>query len=92
MGAARPGEGSFDLRRAFRVAGVRTTIASLWKVDVEAARRWMVELYRARLIEGRRTDEAVRAASLAMLAELRREGSSVHPFRWVAFVASGDWR
>jgi CHAT domain-containing protein/tetratricopeptide (TPR) repeat protein len=92
LGTARPGEGSFDLRRAFRAAGVRTTIASLWKVDDEAARRWMVELYRARLIEGKRTDEAVRDASLALLAELRREGASAHPFRWAAFVASGDWR
>ncbi len=85
-------EGVFGLRRAFRTAGVRTVIMSLWAVDDEAAREWMTALYRARLAEGLSTAEAVRRANLDVLAARRRRGDSVHPFYWAAFLASGDWR
>jgi CHAT domain-containing protein len=92
LGEVRAGEGVFGLRRAFQVAGVRTLIMSLWAVEDEATRAWMRELYRARLERGLDTAEAVRAASLAVLAERRAKGLSTHPFHWGAFVAAGDWR
>lgn len=85
-------EGVFGLRRAFRVAGARTVIMSLWAVDDEAAREWMSALYRARLVDGLPTAEAVRRASLDVLAARRQRGDSIHPAYWAAFVASGDWR
>jgi CHAT domain-containing protein/Tfp pilus assembly protein PilF len=84
-------EGVFGLRRAFRVAGARTVIMSLWAVDDEAAREWMSALYRARLVDGLPTAEAVRRASLDVLAARRQRGDSIHPAFWAAFVASGDW-
>jgi CHAT domain-containing protein/tetratricopeptide (TPR) repeat protein len=86
------GEGVLGLRRAFQVAGVRTLVMSLWKVDDEATRTWMRELYRARLDQGLSTSDAVREASLAVLRELRKNGEATHPFLWGAFVAAGDWR
>jgi CHAT domain-containing protein/Tfp pilus assembly protein PilF len=92
VGEASRGEGVFGLRRAFRVAGARTVIMSLWSVDDEAAREWMVALYRARLVDGLSTAEAVRRASLDVLAARRLRGLSVHPASWAAFVATGDWR
>jgi CHAT domain-containing protein/Tfp pilus assembly protein PilF len=87
----RTGEGVFGLRRAFQVAGARTVITSFWSVGDVSTRDWMKALYEARLSRGLGTAEAVREASLAMLAQARRSGSS-HPFTWASFVATGDWR
>jgi CHAT domain-containing protein len=84
-------EGMFGLRRSFLVAGVRTVIASLWKVRDEDTRVWVEGLYRARAA-GRPTPEAVREADLAVIRARRNNGLSTHPFYWGAFVASGDWR
>jgi CHAT domain-containing protein len=92
VGEVRAGEGVLGLRRAFQVAGARTTIMSLWWVDDEATRDWMRALYEAHLMRGRDTAESVREAALDVLRERRSRGESTHPFTWGAFVASGDWR
>jgi CHAT domain-containing protein len=91
LGQIRGGEGVMGLRRAFRVAGARTVIMSLWPVDDEATRTWMRALYEARLQERRSTADAMRAASLATLGDRRAKGLSTHPFYWAGFVAAGDW-
>ena len=80
------------LERAFRVAGARTVVMSLWSVDDEATRQWMRELYRARLERKLDTASCVREASLAVLRDRRARGQDDSPFWWGAFVASGDWR
>lgn len=85
-------EGVFGLRRAFRIAGAETVIMSLWSVEDEAAREWMTALYRAHLVDGLATAEAVRRANLEVLAARRSRGASVHPSSWAPFVASGDGR
>ncbi len=92
LGEIRASEGVFGLRRAFQVAGAGTLIMSLWAVDDPSTRRWMAALYEARFEKGLSTIEAARAASLAALAERRRNGQSTHPFFWAGFVAAGDWR
>jgi CHAT domain-containing protein len=92
LGAIRAGEGVFGLRRAFRIAGARTIIMSLWPVEDRAARDWMRTLYQGRLLERRSTEDAVREASRRVLDQRRRQGASTHPFFWAGFVASGDWR
>jgi CHAT domain-containing protein/tetratricopeptide (TPR) repeat protein len=92
VGAITAGEGVFGLSRAFRTAGAGTTVMSLWPVDDEATRAWMRALYRARFAQGKTTDEAVQAASLAVLRERRARGRSDLPFYWAPFVASGAWR
>ena len=79
------------LRRAFALAGARTLIMSLWPVDDESGREWMAALYKSRL-GGLATAEAVRQASLGMIAARRRAGRSTHPSSWGPFVAAGDWR
>jgi len=91
-GEVKAGEGVFGLQRAFRVAGARTVIMSLWAVGDEPAHDWMMELYRGRLRDGLGTAEAVHRASLNLLQRHRREGRTTHPFLWAGFVASGDWR
>jgi len=92
LGGIVASEGVFGLRRAFQIAGARTTIMSVWPVDDESTRRWMDELYRARLERGASTAEAVRAASLASLQDLRERGKPTYPFLWGSFIAAGDWR
>lgn len=91
-GRIRAGEGVLGLQRAFRVAGARTVVMSLWPVRDEDARRWMRALYEARGSRELGTDRAVREASRSVLRRARTEGRSTHPFHWAAFVASGDWR
>jgi len=91
LGQVLAGEGVVGLRRAFRVAGVGTLIMSLWPVDDGAARIWMHYLYDGRL-HGLSTVDAVRQASLRMIASQRSSGGSTHPYFWGAFVATGDWR
>jgi len=92
VGEIRAGEGVLGLRRAFEVAGARTLIMSLWPVEDRAARRWMRELYGARLENGSDIAHAARAASLAVLERQRASDLGGHPSRWAAFVAAGGWR
>jgi CHAT domain-containing protein len=92
LGALRTGEGTFGLRRAFQIAGVRTVIMSLWSVDDQATRAWMRTLYDARFAQRMTTTDAVRTASLDLLRSRRNKGQSTLPFYWAAFVAIGDWR
>jgi CHAT domain-containing protein len=92
IGEIKVGEGVFGLRRAFRVAGARTTIMSLWDVEDRAARAWMRPLYEGRLRDKLSTAEAVRHASLTVLRDRRAKRLNTHPFYWAGFVAAGDWR
>jgi CHAT domain-containing protein/tetratricopeptide (TPR) repeat protein len=92
LGAVTTGEGVLGLRRAFRIAGARTVIMSLWSVDDQATRQWMHSLYKARLGDHLDTAESVRAASLSILQTRRAARLTTHPFYWGAFVAAGDWQ
>jgi CHAT domain-containing protein/tetratricopeptide (TPR) repeat protein len=92
VGEVRSGEGVFGLRRAFQIAGARTLVMSLWPVDDEVSREWMIRLYRARFVDGQSTVEAVHKANLTLLENRRENSESTHPFFWAGFIASGDWR
>jgi CHAT domain-containing protein len=91
-GVVMSGEGVFGLRRAFRLAGAKKLITSLWAVEDEATRKWMKAFYEALFRKGLQTAASVREASLEILHELRKKRKSTHPFYWAGFVASGDWR
>jgi CHAT domain-containing protein/Tfp pilus assembly protein PilF len=91
LGLLVDGEGVFGLRRAFRLAGARTVIMSLWEVDDGATAEWMEALYRAHLQQRVPVAESIARAQLSVLANRRARGESTHPFYWAAFVASGDW-
>jgi CHAT domain-containing protein len=92
LGEIRSGEGVFGLQRAFRVAGARTVIMSLWPVGDEPTRRFMRELYTDRFTRRLSTIEAVNRTYRTLLSERRARGQSTHPFFWAGFVAAGDWR
>lgn len=72
-------EGVYGLQRAFKLAGAKSVLMSLWSVDDKATAELMTEFYR-RLITGQDTDEALVAAQRT----LREKGYS--PDKWAAFV------
>jgi CHAT domain-containing protein len=92
VGEVTSGEGVLGLRRAFRMAGARTIIMSLWSVPDEEAGSWMSEMYESRLEDGLDTAGAVQRASERALRRRRNTGRSTHPLFWASFVAAGDWR
>jgi tetratricopeptide (TPR) repeat protein len=101
LGKVAGGEGVLGLQRAFQIAGARTTITSLWKVDDTATRRLMERFYENYWRKNTGTLEALRSAQLAMLrgdlprAAERDDGPTdrrAPPYYWAAFVLSGDWR
>lgn len=86
------GEGVFGLRRAFRIAGAKTIIMSLWSVRDDVADVWMKALYDARFGEHLDTLSSIEQANRMVLAQRRAAGVSTHPAFWGAFVGVGDWR
>ena len=92
LGAARSGEGLIGLRRAFHLAGARSTVTALWRVGDEGCADLMIGFYE-RLLAGRGKSAALREARLAILERNRaRQGGLGLPGTWGAFVIDGDWR
>lgn len=91
-GATHAYEGLYGLARAFRLAGARTVLLSLWPVDDDATAQWSEALYLARLRDAADTPTAMQRAQRAVLAARRAAGRSEHPWYWAGFFAVGDWR
>ena len=92
LGRARSGEGLLGLRRAFRTAGAKTVVSSLWSVRDESTADLMRAFYRNLWTRGMGKLEALRSAQLSMLKKNRIERGAPLPSTWGAFVLSGDWR
>jgi len=94
QGEVRTGEGVYGLQRSLTVAGARSTLLSLWKVDDAATAEFMVRFYR-RLKAGEGRSEA-----LARVQEDFRTGKVKspdgsnwkEPYYWAAWQLVGDWR
>ncbi len=88
LGDLQVGEGVYGLKRAISVAGARSSLLSLWKVDDSATAAFMESFYK-RLKEGKGKAEA--------LAKTQKEFRSHpipmwrEPYVWAAFQLSGDW-
>lgn len=67
LGQPRSGEGLVGLQRALQSAGVRTSIASLWKVDDAATQVLMTEFYQNLWQKKMSRLEALRQAQLSLL-------------------------
>jgi len=85
VGQVHNGEGVYGLRRALVLAGVRTQVASLWKVDDVATTEFMVAYYR-HLQAGMGRSAALRAVQRSM----RENPKRAHPYYWAAFVVIGN--
>ncbi|NQU47311.1 MAG: tetratricopeptide repeat protein [Planctomycetes bacterium] len=91
LGSQRAGEGLMSLRRAFEVAGAKTVVSSLWKVDDRATATLMAQFYKNYWELGMGKGEALHQAKLRMLRQNRADFGEPHPETWGAFVLSGDW-
>ena len=89
QGEVRTGEGVYGLQRSLTVAGARSTLLSLWKVDDAATTAFMTSFYK-RLKAGE-----ARSDALAAVQKEFREGpipAWQHPYYWAAWQLVGDWR
>jgi tetratricopeptide (TPR) repeat protein len=89
LGGVRSGEGVYGLQRSLAVAGARSTLLSLWKVDDGLTVSFM-ERYYSRLKAGEGRADALRNTQ----SEFRNTKiSTYNDIRvWGAFQLSGDWR
>jgi len=89
LGAVRRGEGVYGLQRSLAVAGARSTLLSLWKVDDGHTITFMEHFY-SRLKAGEGRADALRHTQ----SEFRNNKiSTYNDIRvWGAFQLSGDWR
>ena len=85
-GEVRIGEGVMSLRRAFRIAGAQTVLASQWPVNDKATSQLMTEFIR-RWRSGAPRAKAWREAQLSLLHS--KEFAS--PYFWAAFTLTGQW-
>lgn len=93
LGSKRAGEGLMSLRRAFEVAGTKTVVSSMWKVDDRATAQLMKWFYQNYWALRMSKVEALHQAKLRMLRQNRVDfQGDARPETWGAFVLSGDWR
>ncbi len=83
LGYLDAGEGVYGLQRAFRAAGAGSIMTSLWKVDDNATRDFMIAFY-DQFLKTRDKAAAFRAAQ-----KMTRE-KYIHPYYWGAFVLVGE--
>lgn len=74
-------EGVFGLQRGFKLAGAKSLLMSLWKVDDEATRALMTEFYR-HLLDGKSKIESLRLAQ----EYVKSQAGWQSPEYWAGFI------
>ena len=90
LGDLQVGEGVYGLKRAIAVAGARSSLLSLWKVNDVATKVFMESFY-GRLKQGQGRAEAL-ANTQKEFRESPDRTAYRRPYYWAAFQLSGDWR
>jgi CHAT domain-containing protein len=85
IGKLRRGEGIISLSRAFAYAGAKGIIATLWSVNDEKTKDFMLSFYRH--LEKKSAAEAMWEARREFLST--HKGEAAHPFYWAAFIGVG---
>ena len=88
LGKEVKGEGLQSLNNAFLQVGAKSVIASLWKVEDNAAHELMKNFYEELATESVAPSEALRRAKI----KLRQNPQYRSPFYWAAFTVQGDFR
>lgn len=105
LGDIKNGEGVYGLQRAFKVAGAKSIIMSLWKVDDEATQELMVSFYKNWLAppapeggvkqpSGSFSSPSGRSGgakrSAFLAAQKELKAKYPDPYHWGAFVMVGE--
>jgi len=91
-GEVKIGEGVMSLRRAFRIAGAESVLASHWPVNDEATQLLMTEFMRLWHAEHKPRVQAWREAQLFLKSQRSKNGISFsNPYFWSAFTLTGQW-
>ena len=93
-GFEKGSEGIIGLRRSLAVAGARSSILSLWKIDDEATSQFMINFYK-RLKSGESRLQALLNTQKDFRSGLINNGFDdewKNEYYWGAFQLSGDWR
>jgi CHAT domain-containing protein len=83
MGEVKNGEGVYGLQRAFKVAGAKTLVMSLWKVSDDATQELMVAFCKNWLETGNKR-------SAFSKAQKTLKTKFTDPYFWGAFVMVGE--
>jgi len=87
IGSQQKSEGMLSLARAFHVAGVPTTLMSLWRIPDKETQKIM-ELFYENLAIGKPIDESLQAAKLSYLHQ-SDDVILKHPYFWAGFSSVG---
>jgi CHAT domain-containing protein len=85
IGEVQAGDGVYGMRRAFWLAGARSLLISLWRVDDDRTAELMSRFY-ARLFRGQKRSEAL----CDVQREFINEKDLSHPRYWASFILTGD--
>lgn len=83
LGKVQSGEGVYGLQRGFKIAGAKTIMMSLWKVNDDATKELMIAFYNA-LFETKDKQQAYQAAIKQMREKYKK------PYYWGAFILVGE--
>ncbi len=87
FGKANNGEGNLNLAWAFRQAGAKSAVISLWDVNDFASAQIMPAFYK-NIKQGFSRPEALRQAKLDYIKN--NDKTAAHPYYWAAFDYIGD--
>jgi CHAT domain-containing protein len=88
---APAGEGITGMLWATFIAGSRTTIASLWRVESSSTSELMIEFHRQWLQNRRGSDVLAKASAMRSAArKLIASERYAHPFYWAGFIVAGS--
>ena len=93
LGEIKNGEGVYGLQRAFKVAGAKSIIMSLWKVSDQATQELMVRFYKNWLgtaSDGSKQSVRMNKRAAFLKAQKELKAKYPNPYYWGAFVMVGE--
>jgi len=84
-GKIEKGEGVIGFPRIFLLAGSKSVLSTLWKIEDKSTAKFMKYFY-LQLKKGENKSEALRKAKILMI-----NSKYSHPFYWAGFILNGEY-